>query len=97
MEVKSVPKWRPREDFVLVQISQTKPGIIQFPQQSMESQTHTVLAVGPKVEHLQAGDEVLSLSPSSNPTHVNIPGRNDVYIIRQDNVALVKEAGVFGE
>ena len=79
----------PRNDFVIVRIEvQDKLRKLALPQQSADAKRYFVEAIGPKVEDLKVGDEV-RMTGQPNVDWANLPGRNDLLIIREGNV-LVK-------
>jgi len=86
--------YRPRNDLVVCRIKyRDKVGGLHVSQRSAEAKDYFVVAVGPKVEGLAAGDQVL-IGGEQNKDWALLPGSRDLFCTREDNVLLVVEKKV---
>lgn len=82
--------WHPRNDHVLVRVEKKDPGDgIALPDTSIEGKRFVVVAVGPDVENLEPGDDVM-MCGNLNKDYWEVPGEKNLLIIKQENVLLVK-------
>jgi co-chaperonin GroES (HSP10) len=82
--------YRPRNDFVVLEIvkrGKSRGGVV-LPEKSRESTTTFVVAVGPKVEDLEVGDQVLAIG-TPNQDIISLPREKDVVVTREANCILV--------
>lgn len=80
-------KYRPRNDFVLlrrVKIDRTKEGLV-MPDISEEGYITVIEAIGPTVEDLEVGDQVMAIGS---------PGVDLVVLKTDRNLFMTKEANV---
>lgn len=83
--------WIPRNDYVLVRIEKIDPGDgIAMPDTAIEGKRFVVAAVGPKVEDLALGDEVL-MKGDMGVDCAQVPRELNLVIIQEKNVLLVRE------
>lgn len=83
--------YHPRNDFVilrLVNLGKTDAGII-MPDMAAQGKEWRVVAVGPEVKELKAGDKILPPFGEVGETIITMPNEKDLYITRQSNVAVV--------
>ena len=93
---KKEPNFRPRNDIVILR---TVPrgesvGGVQLPTTSKEGNRHIVVAIGPKVEGLKVGDEVVPGGPTTKAEFYPIPGCSDLSAINQEYCMLVAEPDI---
>jgi len=82
--------FEPRNDWVLirvVKIGQTDTGIA-LPDLAIEGKEFVVVAAGPEVQDLMPGDKVLMIG-QRNVVYFEVPGTNDLLVIKQEHVVLV--------
>lgn len=85
-------KYIPRNDQVVIWM---KPrgltrGGLELPEMSAEGWRHFVVAVGPKVENLSAGDEVLVYGKDGSLCMINT--EKDMYVTSECNIVCVVES-----
>ena len=83
-------KFTPRNEYVLIRrvlLGQT-PGGVLTPDNSIEGVKHIVEAVGPKVEHLSEGDDVLIIG-TKGQDYGFLPNSKDLFITKESNVVLI--------
>lgn len=81
--------YRPRNNLVLIRrMARGKVRGLVMPDAAAEGQKMVVEAVGPKVEDLDVGDEVLAIGIPGEDL-VRIPGHTDLYLVREGNVLVV--------
>jgi hypothetical protein len=88
-EVMPATKYIPRNELVIVRVEvvdTTKTGIA-IPQSSLEGKKYIVEAVGPKVEDLLVGDQVL-INGTKGEEWNYIPGCNDLIVTHQQFISL---------
>ena len=95
-------KYVPRNDFVIVRRVRLDltPGGVAVSDQSQEAYKHVVEAVGPKVEHLKKGDEILALLVDGEAqNYAIIPNeKNSLFAVRESTIMMtVEELGNNGE
>lgn len=79
--------YKPRGDFVIFRMTDKGfVGKVAVPGISAEGKVRTIVAVGPKVENLEVGDEVLVIATEGAVGQM--PGENNLYITREANVAV---------
>ena len=90
------PKYRPRNDNVLVQvykIAETDSGVA-MPETSYHGQGYRIIAVGPLVEDLEPGDRVMMTGVQKVDWDF-LPRSRDLLVIKESNVLLVFEDDEF--
>jgi co-chaperonin GroES (HSP10) len=86
-------KYKPRNDNVLIRlVRRDKVGGIAVPQVSSEGRSYVVEGLGPKVEGLALGNQVM-MTGQVKVDWDFLPGETDLLIIRQENVLCVIEEG----
>lgn len=84
----------PRNDFVLVRISQatTTDGGIALPDVAAQGKRFHVEAVGPDVTRLAKGDRVLLYAKEGTGDYYPVPWERNLILLKQEHVgAIVKE------
>ena len=81
--------WQPRNEFVLCRLEKlaVDPSALAYPDQSIQSKRLVVVALGPKVEGLVVGDEVLALG-AGGASYFELPHDKNYIAIEQKFVAL---------
>jgi co-chaperonin GroES (HSP10) len=82
--------YTPRNDYVVLRrsnVGTTKSGIA-VPNQSNEGRQYHVVAIGPKVEGLVVGDQVI-FAATPDTMILQIPNTDDLLLIRQKWLALI--------
>lgn len=91
--------YSPRNDYVVfkrVTIGHTPTGIA-VGSSSQEGFRHYVIAIGPKVEGLDVGDEIQAIGKIGED-YAPLPNTKDLYIIKEQNIVLIyKDTGSNGE
>lgn len=83
---------RPRNDMVLLrEITVDKRGSLIMPQRSEQAKKRVVVAVGPKVEGLEVGDEVIGTG-QQGVDWAYLPNHPDLIAVREANIILVVES-----
>jgi NADPH:quinone reductase-like Zn-dependent oxidoreductase len=81
--------YAPRNDFVIVKVSKIKNVAgLAMPDIAKESEIYHVVAVGPKVEDLKVGDQVIMVGVP-NQTIVAVHYSKNLLITRETNVTAV--------
>ena len=82
-------QWQPRNDYVLVKVSirEETEGGVALPQVSIQGKKFTVEAIGPKVEGLNVGDEVMMVG-HHGANYYELPNSKDMIVIKQECVVL---------
>ena len=86
-------KIRPRGKFVLIRIidiGKNPEGTIAIPQQSIEGKVFEVEAIGPDVDNLKVGNQVLMIGKYGTDFYP-LPNSNNLIIIEESHVVLVFE------
>jgi hypothetical protein len=93
----TVITYLPRNDLVLVKVVNLgEVRGVAMPDIAMQGKVYIVEAVGPKVEGLKQGDEVL-IGGKANEDWAFLPSSKDLFITRQENVLLVVREEIQGE
>lgn len=82
-------QWQPRNDYVLVRVSirEETEGGVALPQVSIQGKKFTVEAIGPKVEGLSVGDEVMMVG-HHGANYYELPNSKDMIVIKQECIVL---------
>lgn len=89
-------QYRPRNDNVIIRkVKRGKVRGLHMPDQSAEGVDFFVVAAGPKVEDLEAGDRVMIMGRGTE-TYYPVPGEPDLIVIQEKMVAYKITAGVAG-
>lgn len=84
--------YRPRGDFIIIrQEDRGKVRGLHMPDQAAEGKRLVVVAIGPDVQHLEPGDEIVITVAPDNVAR--IPGEGHLYLTRQANAAAVVDYG----
>lgn len=88
---KKEPTFRPRNDIVILRTIPRGESVggVQLPTTSKEGMRHIVVAMGPKVEGLEIGNEVVPGGPTTKAEFYPIPGCLDLCAINQEYCMLV--------
>lgn len=85
------PNFRPRHGIVILRTIPRgeTPGGLKLPTTSKEGNRHIVVAIGPEVEGLKVGDEVVPGGPTLQAEFYPIPGYSDISAIDEKWCMLV--------